>query len=282
MTRLSLSLDELDAGIAGKIRSQLAALPQNRSRLLRPAMLWGLAAGVLFSWGTSALITYEKPDSFLGMILGFLGIGLVIAGGLWWSRVAQRQAEGSLIAGDLRAVSRACGLTRLEAAYIDATAALIEVSPLLGECLTRDLLAQLNELAANAQTLETQRGRVAAAMGATPLGDLEREHAALVERLQSAPDEASRQAVEQSITLCEGRLAEQRALAPGLARVEAQQEIVYQTLASVESSLRRMSAVPAEAPALQVEEIRQATSEAVGQTRAVEDAIQEVLAVAGR
>jgi hypothetical protein len=69
-------------------------------------------------------------------------------------------------------------------------------------------------------------------------------------------------------------------MAPAVARVEAQEEVVYQTLASVEAALRRMSAAPAEPPPLQVEELRRTTTETVAQTRAVEEAIQEVLATA--
>ena len=91
--------------------------------------------------------------------------------------------------------------------------------------------------------------------------------------------EAARRAIEQSIELLETRCQVAQTLQPSLERVEAQQEVILQTLASVQSSLARMKVAPAALTAPDIAVIQSSISEVTGQTRAVEQAVQEVMSI---
>jgi hypothetical protein len=285
MSEGRLKLNQADPDVASRLSGALTGMA-SRSKEVAWKTLAGTLVTSLVSAGIAGFITVEKPDSWLGPLIGVLlwlvgfTITMMVVGG------GVRRSTETLSGADLRQAAELPTFSRTEAAYVRSLAALADAASLLGESLTQDLLGQLNALAANARSLETQRGQLRTALGATPLSELEQELRELQSRLEHAPDEASRRAIEQSIALCDGRRARAAALAPGVARIEAQQEVIYQTLASVEASLRQMGAAPATdgtaVPAFQVDEIRRSTTEAVTQTKAVEEAVQEVVALGGR
>jgi hypothetical protein len=251
-------------------------LPRQQRALGLSAFRW-MGGAACVSLASSILLVMQAPDSWIGPVAGSAvwGIGL-----LGWGLSAARRLRGAPAAvtgDDLRVVAELPDLSRPVAAYVRALAAVADSASRLDAGMQAELLAHLNELVRNARSLDAQRAQLAGAIGSTSLPELESDWARLEERLREAPDVATRQALEHSQRLLEGRLRHARALTPGMARLEAQQEVVYQTLAAVEHSLRRLPASPTGPPSHQIEEIRRSAVEVTTQTRAVEEAVQEVL-----
>jgi hypothetical protein len=283
MSAPSFRMSDADSDVGARIGPAMTDVARRQSSF-GMKVFTGFMASTFLSFGSVVLLMSQNPNHWIGPLTGALIWILGLTATMTSANRGLKQTICDVTAADLRKASQLPSLSRSEAAYVRALAALTEASSLLGEALSRDLLTQLNDLVVNARTLAAQKEQLNTALGSTPLPELERERQALSARLASAPDEASRRAIEQSIQLCDGRLVRAQPLAPGLARVEAQEEVVYQTLASVESSLQQMRLTPGQTPDLQVEveEIRRSTTEAVFQTKAVEAAVQEVVTLGVR
>jgi hypothetical protein len=89
----------------------------------------------------------------------------------------------------------------------------------------------------------------------------------------------AREAIGQSLELLEERLKDAGALQPGLERVEAQQEVIEQTFGSVQAALSRMKVAPSRIDPPDIQELRRSVVQVRDQTRAVEQAVEEVLTV---
>jgi hypothetical protein len=87
--------------------------------------------------------------------------------------------------------------------------------------------------------------------------------------------------MDQSIALCTQRLSDARALAPAREQAEAQQELILQAMASVHASLSRMALAGSAAAQTDVAELQQKVTQVHRQTCAVEDAVNELLALSG-
>lgn len=276
MSPPSIELNRLDPGMAALLRPALVQAPSNQGRAnqgLVAAMLGAFAASLCLSMG----LTMARPDLPLGMLAGFL----VVAGGIAWatqrhrSQVA-RLAE-SVTAGTIREAAARMRVGRVEALYLQSVGTLIDMSETLGPTLLADFLEQLNSLLANGRDLQNLIQRLESARGGAP-GALEAELEQLREKAASAPDDASRRALEESAGLCAARLARREALTPDIARIDSQLEVVCQSIATVEATLRGLTASQdGTLPDLEIEEIRRQTASAVQQSRAVEAAVEEVL-----
>src|SRR5262249_4232261 len=132
---------------------------------------------------------------------------------------------------------------------------------------------------ANYRRLEEYRERLAAASGSETVADLEAELADLGRRLGSAADPVAREALEQSSAMCAARLEHARALEPGFERVKAQQEVILQTLASAQASMARARMAPTPVSLPDMQRLQESVLGVNNQTRAVEEAVQEVMAL---
>jgi hypothetical protein len=166
--------------------------------------------------------------------------------------------------------------TPAERAYLETLQRLADSAPILGDATARDLLPRLGELLENARQLDRQRERVRAAFGTEMAAELEAKCDDLARRCEAAADPVVRQALEQSRELCRERLQGLRALEGTLARVEAQQELVNQTFASVQATLARARVAPTGVGASDLQAIGRSLTEIGRQTRAVEQAVREV------
>jgi hypothetical protein len=163
-----------------------------------------------------------------------------------------------------------------ERAYLETLQRLSDAAPSLGETTARELLPHLGELLENARQLDRQRERVRAAFGPDTAADLEMKCADLSRRHEAASDAVVQQALHQSRELCRERLQGLHLLERSLSRVEAQQELVQQTFASVQATLARAQVAPNALSAPDLQAIAGSLTAIGRQTRAVEQALHEV------
>jgi hypothetical protein len=278
MSPSHLTLEQLDPELAAKARTHLAALPANQRRLLGMIGVWTIG-GSLAAMLSSGLLTMLEPGSVLGVGAGVAIMGLALTAGAARTKAFTKQLEGELAAADLRAVAEKADLSRAEREYLLAAAALVNAASLLGPTMLADLVRQLNHLVRSDRQLEAQHRQVVPALGSASPAEMEAERDDLLRRREKAPDAGTREALERSLALCNGRLESAAAIAPVIASVEAQRDVVYQTLASVQSALLRMTAAPSAPVQAGVQEILTSAAQVTADTCAVEEAVQEVVAL---
>jgi hypothetical protein len=186
---------------------------------------------------------------------------------------------GSVTSEELRALSTGLQLEQPQAVYLDTVCALLEAGENVSELTGRDILATLGELLEHAQYVGGRLERLRSASSTESLKDLEAERQRLSERAAVAADEQARDDLTRSLTICDDRLRHARELAPLIERLDAQREVVLQTMLSVQSSVSRLQVAPAPITAPEVEDVRRVVSEVTAQTRAVEDAVQQVMSI---
>ena len=149
------------------------------------------------------------------------------------------------------------------------------IQPSLDRDTGKDILTELNTLIAQSRKIDAYRSNLVAAVNAESADALVAQREELRSRLSRTTDATAQSAIEQSIELIDSRCRVAETLRPSLERVEAQQEVIRQTLASVQSSLARMKVAPAALAAPDLAVIQASISDVTGQTRAVEEAVQE-------
>jgi hypothetical protein len=283
MDEPSIRLERIDPEIANQLRPRLAQLARHIRHIDRPLLLafLGAFAGSALVGG---ILTSQNPASPLGLLAGIALYLACLFIGIKQTVLRRQGAAGTSLTepipvSEVEQAAAAVALSRTEEAYFRALIALVSRQSLLGETLSGELLGELNDLLGSHRVLEAQRQRVTAAMGPASLEQVETEHRALTERLDQAVDPATRQAIEQSLALCEERRSHAQRLAPELGRIEAQQEVIYQTLASTHGALTRMDASPTAVADPQFDRVRQSAVQIRSQTRAIEEAVQEVMAL---
>jgi hypothetical protein len=221
-----------------------------------------------------------------GTIPGPMVIAAPVLGGLtfwlsWWMNKEQRADDLtiSMTSEEVRAACSVINATPSETSYFESIALMLEIGKKLDAQTAKDILSELNVLVAQACQLQTHGDNLRAAINAESADALIAQREDLRTKLARTTDEAARKALEQSIELLESRCKVAQTLQPSLERVEAQQEVIQQTLASVQSSLARMKVAPDALAAPDLSVIQSSISEVTGQTRAVEEAVQEVMSI---
>ena len=303
---MSLGLKDLDPDIARRFRDKLRELwqmgfeehhhPHTEDReqrlrardIIQQRQTWVLSptAG---RWIGSIGIGVLTVLAGFGMGGGFEGpsilLGTASAGawyGLsWWNHKAlrARELEIKLKAGEFRAVSDLLSLEGAEKRYCEAIVQMMDLGRAVSRSTLEDILRELNVLLQQSRELGTQRARILAAMTAMNTSELELELTRLQQRLEETEDSVARNAVLQSLDMLGDRVANAKSLEPNLERIEAQQEVILQTFASVQSTLARMKVAPTEIRIPDLEEIKRSVVQVRDQTRAVEEAVQEVMSV---
>lgn len=268
------------AAAPGASRVRMAGIRQWRESLRRNAYhFWG--AGACFGAGIAAipLLAHHGPGVAMSAFMGIQAsaVALVVRGHLRSNRQLTEHADVEV----LRNAGELLELTPAERLYCSGVASLIEAEEALSEVTRSEILAQLNELLASYRKLDGPVRQHLAARGNQPIEGLESELAELVRRRDLASDSTARATMDQSIMLCSQRLADARALAPAREQAEAQQELILQALASVHASLSRMAAADSAAVQTRMGELQRTVSRVNEETRAVEDAVNEVLTLRG-
>ena len=186
-----------------------------------------------------------------GTIPGMFVIAAPALGGLtywltWWVNKQQRvdDLDRSMTSVEVRATCSAINATPSETSYFESIALILEIGAQLDARNGKDILSELNVLIAQARQLQAHRDNLGAAINAESADALVTQREDLRTKLSRITDEAAQRAIEQSIELLETRCQAAQTLQPSLERVEAQQEVIQQTLASVQSSLARMKVAP--------------------------------------
>jgi hypothetical protein len=264
--------------IAARIRGP--ALTKWRETIRRNSYhFWAAAACFIAGMTSVPLIADSGPGLTIAALVGMqaLAAGLVYRGVRKTNEQLTEFASPELmrIAGELITLSSA------EALYCKAVASLIDAERALTETAQAQSLAQLNDLLSSFRKLDGPVRQFLAARGGQPIEGLEQELSELVRRRDAQSDPMARATMDQSVTLCSQRLADARALAPAVEQAEAQQELILQAMASVHASFSRMAVADSATVHADVAELHRTVGQVNQQARAVEDAVNEVIALRG-
>jgi hypothetical protein len=232
--------------------------------------------------GTSLAASVMTPPIFahIGEAaagLSFLGFAALGAACFFTGFLRTQKELVQFVSPDvMRAASHLIALSRAEQLYCEAVAALIDAESWVGEAGQREILGQLNISLASYRALETPVRQLRAELGGSALETLEQELAALAARRDAAEDPGARGILDQSVALCARRLEHARALEPAREKAEAQQELILQSLATVQASLARTCAAPSADSDSEVDELRRSMQEMNRRAKAIEDAVAEV------
>ena len=211
--------------------------------------------------------------TFMGGYLSAIGTGV-------GSLLIARFGRNTLVsAEELRALSTGLELGRPEMVYLDTVCALLEAGDNISEQTGEDILSTLGTLLEQARYVHDRRERLRKATGAESAADLMEERERLAGRIAKVEDPQARQDLTQSLGMCDERLRNARELSPLLERLDAQWEVIDQTLLSVQASVSRLQVAPTALSAPDVEEVKRVVDQVTAQTQAVEDAVQQVMSL---
>ena len=294
-----IALKDLDSQIAEKIKASANSIwgPHNHQPedvsvrnvimkrwkgkgwgVARPTIL-GSLTGLGVGVGLGTLIGH--PGAMFG--LGFMGCYLGTLGTLFGSMLMRRNSvQTNMSAEELRAVMRIASLSPTEASYIEVVCSLLEAGENIPEESVREILQSLIILIERYRHIDAQLERLKKVVGNESVEALEAEYSRLVDRTAQVDDPQAKEDMQQSLALCEKRLQDVRVLAPSIERLEGQKEVLHQTLMTIQASVVRLQAAPRAVSLPDTTELRQAVEEVTIKTRAVEEAVAEVLVLQGK
>lgn len=278
--RMAQLISAQSEAVPGAARLRSTGISKWRETLRRNSYhFW--SAGACFAGGIAAIpmLAPSGPGLTVAALLGMqaLAVGLVCRGLRKTNQHLTQFADPEVMrnAGELIA------LNPLERLYCDGVASLIEAEQTLSEKVQSEILAQLNELLSSYRKLDGPVRQSLAARGNQPLAGLEDELADLIRRRDAAFDATARATLDQGIELCTQRLADARTLAPAREQAEAQQELIMQAVASVRASLSRVALADSVTAQADVGELQRTVLQVNQRTRAVEEAVDELLTLRG-
>jgi hypothetical protein len=218
------------------------------------------------------------------MVLTLLPVGLVtsctVPGRVFRGEVTRTRRPRGWIAPDnrLRDAFSASATARAERLYGDVVLLLAAPGAAKRDArLRRDLLRQCNALLGDYFRIESQRKRITRLMAdGTALDNVEVERMDLAARHAAEPDPIARRSLEESLGLCDERIASVRDLGPLLARLDAHEEVICQAFSLVQTALARVEAAPVSLAPPDVAGLRLTLRLVTDQTRAVEEAVAEI------
>lgn len=176
----------------------------------------------------------------------------------------------------LKAVLPSAVNTPTENAYVQAVISAVSGSE-YGDSATLDIVRQMNDLLTSFYELEVCRKMLVAAKGDQDSKTLRYEMNNVERRIERSPDQVLLNSLRQASEIYESQISDVEATETAIERVETQQLVVKQTLSSVKSTIGRAQAamMPLKSPDLEF--IRATVNDVKNQTRAVEQAVQEVV-----
>ncbi len=221
----------------------------------------------------------QFADANFPVALGLWAAGLLTSAGSFFvgrrqpNAVAQMQS--SVTAEEMSEVFSQLSLSRAERFYCDTLVALAATESQEAEEM-RKLLPQVNSLLAQSRALAERRDAVVAATGGHTVESLEAEKASLAQQMADSGDPVVWESLAASGRICEERLGNAREIESALKRLDAQQEVIAQTLGSVHSSVTRRQTAPLGLSAPALAEMQQTVSQINSETRSLEQAVEEV------
>jgi len=292
---MKLDLSKLDPTVADVLKARmwslrsdhharpedagLRAVLARRWKGLGWRILGAAAAGGIVVGGTVALSGAHGAAigalTFMGAYLSAIGTGV---GSMLLTKFGRNT---SVSAEELRALSTGLEMGRPDMVYLETVCALLEAGDNISEDTGQDILSTLGTLLEQARYVNDRRERLRKATGAESAAELAEERERLAGRIAKVEDPQARQDLTQSLAMCDERLRNARDLSPLLERLDAQCEVIEQTLLSVQASVTRLQVAPTALSAPDVEEVKRVVGEVTAQTQAVEDAVQQVMSLRG-
>ena len=296
---MNLRLSDLDPLVAAAITERVSTLWKQWEQLSPPektaaetiqrrvdrASRWFN----LFDWALPALTFFGGP--FLGVALWHFNPGLGVAagagasvafGGVFW-RVCRltdprKHLEEYILREEMNTLFPLLKLTPVERAYCDALLGLAGLDGYVDAETARGMLRQWNELLASDRELAARRAEVKDALAVSSAAGLSSHEDELHRQAKQTTDPQTREALAHSIQMCAARIENAQNFDMTLGRLDAQREAILQSFASLHSSLIRIRLAPQNA-APDVGSLQQSLTELNTQTRSVELAVQEVMAL---
>ena len=240
-------------------------------------MLGAATLGAVVVGGTVALSGANGAAigglTFMGAYLSAISTGV---GSMLMTKFGRNV---SVSAEELRALSTGLELGKSEMVYLETVCALLEAGDNISDQTGQDILSTLDTLLEQARYVNDRRERLRKATGAESAADLAEQRERLAVRIARVEDPQARQDLTQSLAVCDERLRNARELSPLLERLDAQCEVIEQTLLSVQASVSRLQVAPTALSAPDVEEVKRVVDQVTAQTQAVEDAVQQVMSL---
>ncbi len=202
------------------------------------AILWFLCLG-LFSFSLN-LSSLPSLALFLMVWLG----GSAIFMGL--SRFLLPIDPKNMISQEeMQAVIPLLKLDRIEHLYVDIILQISSMDETKEQSKSlRETLSHINQLLGTSRQLAQMKTSIIPLLDNNQIYDLAGERINLQKRLEAAQDNTAREALEQSLKICDERISSIRSLKTGVERIEAQQEAILQAMASARLSITRFQAIP--------------------------------------
>lgn len=259
----------------------LRAMREVRRRSLPSQNTIGLIVGAGFAAGAflfGLMLTAEGSvgaaiGGAVGVMLGIIGGSLGIA--LGTSALRMNVVHGDLLGKILPFVS----IGREERSYWETISALANAGAGLDEEDGERLIFELNQLLVHQRQLLAHRARLEAASGSAVRQEMEAELRRIEEKLAVATDLQAREDLQKSLELCSKRLANLGDPAFDIQRIDAQAELVTQTLATIRDTIVRRGAATERLEVPELGEMRASLEQLNSETAAVEAAVQEVLSL---
>lgn len=243
-------------------------------QLLPAALKWG--AGALIAAVLAAIPGVRElgwtTAGAVALCVSLTGVA-AMAGAMRAGYTKAQVLHSDLLAGFLPFLT----LTRAERAYCEALVVLSRPELSLDEETARSLLAQFNRLMEHSRKLDNQRLELTGPPGSEPVERILDEREALAHRAAAAQDPAARASLEESLRLCDTRLENARAIVPVLERLDAQQEVIVQTLGSMHATLARSESARQPLATPGRDELFQRLEEIGEEAQSVEKAVEEVV-----
>jgi hypothetical protein len=222
--------------------------------------------------GAAAVKNFVDP-SFAGAFFALmLAIGFV---GAWKGYEGNKR---TVYPEELENLVDAIELTDVQRVYVDALLGAAQ-NPALDEAELREAISNLNRLLDDEQRLRAYRSALRAAHGRGVAEDLDEERERIERLMASVNDDVAHAALRRSLEMLESRRKRWEDLEPHLARVDAQLELIRQTMLGARDALDRLKFAPgqiAAAPTIDVEGLRANVDDIYRQTQSIERAVEEL------
>lgn len=193
--------------------------------------------------------------------------------GLLHAYLGYQRSRKRLSTDELAALLPALDLSPVQRAYSEAALVLSGLN--LPEETADDVWKQLNRLIDEETRLRAVRER--GAIGLSTPAQVSSEMEEIRKRLDQTSDSMTREALERSLEICQGRLQSVRDLSLVVERVDAQLEMLAQSMRGMRDTLQRLGTAPSDTGlGLDLQPLRDTIEHASRHTQALEAAVNEV------
>jgi hypothetical protein len=232
--------------------------------------LVGVVGFVVALVGALALMRSTTGGGASVMVLG----AIVALGAILLSRAYQANLR-SVTAEELSNLIPVLDLTDHQRIYAETIVAL---SRLQGakSANSSEVVQQLNALLDQSLMLDAAKAKLTQAGVHGRMQPIVEERNRLRDQFEAAADPVARETIRRSLEICESRLAGANKYSARLERIDAQQEMIRQTMLGVKESSHRIDLSSDAMDALDLSDLRMRVHEVHRDSKAIEDAVLEL------